>query len=300
VSAETVTGGGSGLEEGSLSGLAVKLEIFEGPLDLLLHLIRENKVEITDIPIASITEQYLGYLELMKSLNLDVAGEFLVMAATLMHIKSRMLLPADEEEGGEEEGEDPRLELVRQLQEYQKYKEAGSVLGDLEERRSYVFTRDSVGAEVQQRTEYPLEVSLFELLGALRKLLETVPERSPLEIPRDHLTVAEKVAEVLDLLQGSTGEVAFEDLFRGNRTLSEIVVTFLALLELVRLRMVRTLQAVPGGRITVVDIRPAEEGAAEPAPPEGTGEGEGGAAGEGGESLYREGDGQGGEECRRS
>ncbi len=281
-----MAGEGIGLGDGSLQGLPVKLEIFEGPLDLLLHLIRENKVDITDIPIASITEQYLQYLELMKSLNLDVAGEFLVMAATLMHIKSRLLLPVEDEEG-QEEGEDPRLELVRQLQEYEKYREAGLALKELEERRSRIFGRGSIGGEEPKRTDYPLEVSLFELLGALKKLLEAVPQESPLEIRRDRLTVAEKISQVLDVLRRTEGEIEFEGLFQGSRTLSDVVVTFLALLELMRLRMVRAWQAVPGGRIMLADIRPGGEGAAEAAP-EG-----GGDAGEGeemyaGENLHRD------------
>jgi len=245
------------LEESSLQGLPVKLEIFEGPLDLLLHLIRENKLDIADIPIAEITEQYLAYLDIMKTLNLDVAGEFLVMAATLMHIKSRLLLPVVEEEG--EEGEDPRLELVRQLQEYEKYKEAGGTLKELEERRSRIFSGGSVGPEGPERTDYPLEVSLLELLSALKKLLERVPEEVALEIERDRLTIAERINSILDQLKGATGEVAFEELFQGVRSVGEVIVTFLALLELMRLRMVRARQAAPGERIMVEDIRPDVE-----------------------------------------
>jgi segregation and condensation protein A len=245
------------LEESSLQGLPVKLEIFEGPLDLLLHLIRENRLDIADIPIAEITEQYLAYLEIMKTLNLDVAGEFLVMAATLMHIKSRLLLPVVEEEG--EEGEDPRLELVRQLQEYEKYKEAGGNLKELEERRSRIFSGGSVGPEGPERTDYPLEVSLLELLSALKKLLERVPEEVALEIERDRLTIAERINSILAQLKGATEEVAFEELFQGSRSVREIIVTFLALLELMRLRMVGARQAAPGERIMVEDIRPDVE-----------------------------------------
>jgi len=242
------------LEESSLQGLPVKLEIFEGPLDLLLHLIRENKLDITDIPVAEITEQYLAYLEIMKTLNLDVAGEFLVMAATLMHIKSRLLLPVGEEEG--EEGEDPRMELVRQLQEYEKYKEAGGTLKDLEERRSRIFSGGSVGPDGPRRTDYPLEVSLLELLSALKKLLERVPEEVAVEIERDRLTIAERINSILEQLKGAKGEVAFEELFCGSRSVGEVIVTFLALLELMRLRMVRARQAAAGERIMVEDIRP--------------------------------------------
>lgn len=246
------------MEGNSLRSLPVKLEVFEGPLDLLLHLIRESKVDIADIPIAAVTEQYLGYLELMKTLNLDVAGEFLVMAATLMHIKSRMLLPVEEEQSLEE-GEDPRQELVRQLQEYQKFKEAALALGDLEEKRSRVFVRRSIGPEEPKRTDYPIETSLFELLTALKSLLDKVPETEPLEFRADQLSIAEKITEILERLSELEGEVAFEDLFRRSREREEIIITFLALLELMYLRMVRAWQAVPGGRIMMTDIRPAGE-----------------------------------------
>jgi len=249
-------------EDSTPQGLSVKLEIFEGPLDLLLHLIRENRVDIADIPVARITEQYLGYLELMKTLDLDVAGEFLLMAATLMHIKSRLLLPVEEEGEGLEEGEDPREELVRQLQEYQQFKEAGMTLQEFEKDRSRVFLRQSIGPEPPRRTDYPLEVSLFELLSALKKLVESMPEERRVEIERDQLSVSERISDVLEYLRGSDGEVPFEDLFKGSTVLAELVVTFLALLELVRLRMVRAWQAVPGGRIMVVDIRP-DDGEAE-------------------------------------
>jgi segregation and condensation protein A len=243
------------LEGSSLQGLPVKLEVFEGPLDLLLHLIRENKVDITDIPVADITEQYLAYLELMKTLDLNVAGEFLVMAATLLHIKSRLLLPVGEEEEGEE-GEDPRQELVRQLLEYQKYKEAGAALSDLEERRRRVFAGGSVGPDAPARTDYPLEVSLLELLSALKNLLEKVPDEVPVEIQRERLSIAERISTLLEQLKKARGEVPFEELFQESSGTGAIIVTFLALLELMRLRMVRAWQAVPGERIMVSDIRP--------------------------------------------
>jgi segregation and condensation protein A len=249
-------------EQDSLQGLPVKLEIFEGPLDLLLHLIRENKVEITDIPIASITEQYLQHLELMRTLSLDVAGEFLVVAATLLYIKSRMLLPVEEAEA-EEEGEDPRQELVRQLEEYQKYKEAGLALGELEKSRRMVFGRESIGPEGPKRTDYPLEVSIFELLAALKKLLESVPEEERVEIIRDRLTVAEKISEILEFLKSAEREVPFEELFREGEGRGQLIVTFLALLELIRLRMLNARQAVPGGQIMVADIRPSREESAD-------------------------------------
>jgi segregation and condensation protein A len=237
------------LETGSFDGLPVRLEAFEGPLDLLVHLIRESKVDITDIPIAAITRQYLEYLELMRTLNLDIASEFLVMAATLVHIKSRMLLPVQEEEGVEE-GEDPRRELVRQLLEYQRYKEAGVELRDLEESRSRVFTRGSLGPPEPPRTDFPLEVSLFELLSALKRLLEESPKTKELEIERERLNIAERISEILEFLK-SAGEVSFDELFKERREVGDIVVTFLALLELLRLRLVSARQAEPFGTIAL-------------------------------------------------
>jgi len=244
-------------EESPLQGLPVRLPVFEGPLDLLLHLIRESKVDILDIPIARITEQYLEYLEVMRSLSLEVAGEFLVVAATLLHIKSRMLLPAEAPEEGEE-GEDPRRDLVRQLVEYQKYKEAGRALRGLEERRSRVFGRGSLGPEGEPRTDWPIEVSLFDLIAAMRRVMERLPQEGRVEIEPDRLSVAQRIAEVLEQL-ASGGELAFEDLFRGSREVGEVVVTFLAVLELIRLRLLRAWQSEPYGAIRVSGV-PAEGG----------------------------------------
>jgi segregation and condensation protein A len=177
-----------------------------------------------------------------------------------MHIKSRLLLPVGEEEEGEE-GEDPRQELVRQLLEYQRYKEASAVLGDLEERRSRVFAGGSIGPDAPARTDYPLEVSLLELLSALKKLLEKVPDEVPLEVQRERLSIAERINTLLERLKKTRGEVPFEELFEESSGVGDVIVTFLAILELMRLRMVRAWQAVPGERIMVTDIRP--EGAEE-------------------------------------
>jgi segregation and condensation protein A len=249
-------------EESPLQELPVRLSLFEGPLDLLLHLIRDSKVDIRDIPIASITEQYLGYLEVMRTLNLEIAGEFLVVAATLLHIKSRMLLPVEETEDGEQ-GEDPRRELVRQLEEYQKYKEAGLALRALEEQRSRVFSRESLGPEGEPRTDYPLEVSLFDLLAALRRVVEQMPKTDRVEIEPDHLSVAQRISEILELM-ASGEELAFEELFRGSRELTDVIVTFLAVLELVRLRLVRVWQAAAYGtiRVAALQVGPEAEGGA--------------------------------------
>jgi len=253
-----VSVGTEAFEESPLKQLPVRLALFEGPLDLLLHLCRENKVDIKDIPIAAITEQYLAYLGVMRTLNLEVAGEFLVVAATLLHIKSRLLLPVEETADGEE-GEDPRRELVQQLLEYQRFKEAGMSLRALEERRSRTFTRESLGPEGPPRTDYPLEVSLFDLLAALRRVIEQMPKSERVEIEPEHLTVAQRISEVLELMADGR-EMAFEELFRGSRELGEVVVTFLAILELVRLRLVRVWQVEAFGAIRVAAVPSGEEG----------------------------------------
>jgi segregation and condensation protein A len=245
-------------EESPLRNLPVRLALFEGPLDLLLHLCRENKVDIKDIPIAAITEQYLAYLDVMRTLNLEVAGEFLVVAATLLHIKSRLLLPIEETPEGEE-GEDPRRELVRQLIEYQRFKEAGVALRALEEQRSRTFARESLGPEGPERTDYPLEVSLFDLLAALRRVIEQMPKSDQVEIETEHLSVAQRIAEVLERMADGR-ELAFEELFLGSREVGDVVVTFLAVLELVRLRLVRVWQVEAYGDIRVAAVPAGIEG----------------------------------------
>jgi segregation and condensation protein A len=229
----------------------VQLEIFEGPLDLLLHLIKKNEVSITDIPIAAITEQYLATLELMQTLNLDMAGEFLVMAATLIHIKSRMLLPVSDGETDEEEDErgDPREELVRRLLEYQQFKEAASELGQRD-----VLTRD-VFVRAATPTEKPVpaafrELSVFELLTALRRVLERLPKDEFHEVTLEKITVREKMTLVLDRLRVG-GRVMFESLFTDARTRMEVIVTFLAMLELVKIRAVRIFQDRLQGPIVI-------------------------------------------------
>jgi len=247
-------------EESPLRNLPVRLALFEGPLDLLLHLCRDNKVDITDIPIAAITEQYLAYLDIMATLNLEVAGEFLVVAATLLHIKSRLLLPLDETDEGEgEESADPRRELVQQLIEYQRFKEAGVALRALEERRSSTFTRESLGPEGPPRTDFPLEISLFDLLGALRRVIEQLPKTDVLEIENERLNVVQRIAEVLELLADGR-EIAFEELFSDSRQISDVVITFLAVLELVKLRLIRVWQVDAYGAIRIVTVPTGTEG----------------------------------------
>lgn len=227
-------------------GVAVKLEMFEGPLDLLLHLIRKSEVDIYDIPIALITRQYLDYLELMREMNIGVAGEFLVMAATLTHIKSRMLLPSYDKSQDEEEDEDPRATLVERLREHMRIK--GVV--DLLERRSWldrdVFTRQAGKREVERATatsdESPLlEAGLFELIDAFRTLMASRQEQMILGLEGDEITLEDRMGQLLERLRRQ-GSLAFHELFKPGAGRSEMVVSFLALLELTRVGLIRVYQ----------------------------------------------------------
>jgi segregation and condensation protein A len=242
--------------------LKVRLEAFEGPLDLLLYLIKKNEIDIYDIPISVITQQYLEYLEMMKNLNLDVAGEFLLMAATLLHIKSKMLLPATEEEEGEKEEEDPRAELVRRLLEYQRFKEAAQQLvkGPLLDREVFVrsFFGDSL-AEKERQEKVSGEVTLFDLLEAMKKVLEGLPAEEFQEISAEHLNIKDKILHIMERLW-EAGSMAFTDLYTASTTRGEIVVTFLALLELLRLRMIRVYQGETFGTIRIFSPVGPEEG----------------------------------------
>lgn len=246
---------------------SIKLPVFEGPLDLLLHLIRENKIDIYDIPIALITHQYLEYIEMMKELNLDVAGEFLVMAATLVHIKSRMLLPVDEA-APDAESEDPRLELVQRLIEYQAFKDASLAFREREEDWSNVYARPSLvekaGAgegAVQEglfeeesgeagETLSLFELSIFDLITAFKKVLDNAPPEI-VEITREVLTVKDRIAHIMERLEGDNA-VRFEDLLTGNLTRSYLVVTFIALLEVIRLGLARAYQEKDFGNIWII------------------------------------------------
>ena len=227
----------------------VQLEIFEGPLDLLLHLIKKNELSIADIPIATITEQYLSTLELMQGLNLDVAGEFLVMAATLIHIKSRMLLPPGENEDEEEEEGDPREELIRRLLEYQRFKEAAEELERRELLSRDVFVRRSEAPEEAETVGFE-SLSLFDLLSALRHVLERFPEERIHEVTLDTISVREKMSFLLDELR-RRGKVIFQSLFETATSRLEVVVTFLAMLELVKIRAIRVWQEERIGPVVI-------------------------------------------------
>ena len=226
-----------------------RLEGFEGPLDLLLHLIQKNELDIFNIPIALVTKQYLEYLQLIKVLNLDVAGEYLLMASTLLYIKSKMLLPKSLE--GEEEEEDPRAELVRRLLEYQQYKQAA---GELEKRPMLdrdVFIRLMAPELEEVPEEERIEVNLFELLEAFRQVLERVRADTVHEVILEHLSVEDKIQEILTLLGRENRSMAFHRLFPEQASRRVVVITLLAILELVKMKRIRIFQLVPFETIRV-------------------------------------------------
>ena len=237
--------------ESILEDYPVRLGNFEGPLDLLLHLIKKHEVNIYDIPISLITSQYLEYLGLMQELNLDVASEFLVMAATLIHIKSRMLLPrpAPEQEGTDE---DPRDALVRRLIEHQKFKAAAEMLHERETVRSAQWTRpDTRIAEIAgEKPEPELEVDLFSLMSAFRAVLERAKQRPKVPLPGEEIPIEVRIEQLLARLS-ETEACGFEDLFDDTATRADLIVTFLALLEMIRLKLVRVYQAGPQGEIRI-------------------------------------------------
>ena len=226
----------------------IRLEQFEGPLDLLLHLIKKNEINIYDIPMALITKQYLEHINLMKSLNLVVAGEFLVLAATLIHIKSKMLLPS-EPDGEEEEGQDPRAELVRQLLEYKQFKEAAYDLQDRERLWREVYRRAPLltGTPIESE-ETPLELTLFDLMDALQDVVRRAPSKGLLELTAEHLTIKNRMNYILERLEASAA-VPFEMLFSPTDGRLVLIVTFLGLLELMRLKLVRVFQPETFGAI---------------------------------------------------
>lgn len=233
----------------------VKLEVFEGPLDLLLYLIRKNEVDIYDIPIERITKQYMEYLDLMQMLSLEIAGEFLVMAATLMVIKSRTLLPVEErsEFSEEENEEDPRWELIRQLVEYKKFKDVAVHLQKREVMQENVFARRPVELEAIDDTSLDLgELSIFDLINAFNETLKRAAAREDLrEIFEERFTVSDKIQWILQTIQEAP-KLLFSKLFEHAATRTEIVVTFLALLELIKMKQLRVRQGEHFGEIEIV------------------------------------------------
>ena len=236
---------------------SIKLDIFEGPMDLLLYLIKKNEVDIYNIPIALVTEQYLDYLKMIKALNLDVAGEYLVMAATLIHIKSRLLLPAPEEP--EEEEEDPRAELVRQLIEHKKFKE---IAGDLASRpllERDVFVRSAVlpetAAKPDSGEEELIEASVFELIEAFHRIISRMDQKVLIEFDTEKLSLTDIINEIMDQL-ALKKNLTFDELLEGKRDRRRVIYSFLAILELVKMRMIKAYQTSIFG---VIRIFPAVE-----------------------------------------
>jgi segregation and condensation protein A len=236
--------------DGSMTDLyEVRLEIFEGPLDLLLYLIRKNKVDIYDIPIALIMDQYLEYLDMMRSLNIDVAGEFLEMAATLTYIKSRMLIPRTTPEDEELE-EDPRMELVRPLLEYAKIKEAVDLLAHSLQLERDVYARNIPVEEFWglEGCDEIAEVGIFELFSALQGVLKKAEPEELMEMSAETMRLKDRINQLMEILSG-VSSITFHELFPATSRKAEVILTLLAVLELIKLQMVRAFQHRPSGII---------------------------------------------------
>ncbi|MFZ0829067.1 MAG: segregation/condensation protein A [Verrucomicrobiia bacterium] len=246
----------------------VQFEVFEGPLDLLLYLIKKEEVDIYEVNLTKLATQFIEYIDLMRQFDLEIAGEFLVMASTLMYIKSRELLPVDQQVQveGEEEGEDPRWELIRQLVEYKKFKDAAARLQALEAEQENIFPRVPGKLEFETATPPPKpDVSIFDLLNAVSGVLQRFNKRENLgDIFEDKWTVSEKIDFILKMMAGRDS-VRFVELFAGAASRTEVICTFLALLELIRLRQLVCAQAEPFAEIEIsravaAGVPPAVEG----------------------------------------
>jgi len=236
----------------------VKLGNYEGPLDLLLDLIRKQQINIYDIPIARITQQYLDYLHLLEELNIDVAGEFIFMAATLIYIKSRMLLPPDPTAPPDEQG-DPREELVHRLLEHEQFKNAAEMLNSKRLLEDAMWSQPGIGEFAEAEDEPGLVVSVFDLISVFREILERAKKRSQLQIRREEVTVAQMIEHVKQALRASPGPVPLEDLIGDFLWRQALIALFLALLELVRLRAVLLRQKGLFAAITVARSKRFEE-----------------------------------------
>ena len=244
----------------------VKFEVFEGPLDLLLYLIRKEEVDIYEVNLTRLATQFIEYIETMRLLDLEIAGEFLVMAATLMYIKSRELLPVDQQVQveGEEDSEDPRWELIRQLVEYKKFKDAAAQLAVLEARQESVFPRAPVKLEFEAEPASRNEASLFDLLNAVNSVLQRFNQRpEQRDIFEDKWSVSEKIEYLLRAIS-ERSRVKFSELFAGVTSRSEVVVMFLALLELIRLKQLAAVQSEAFGEIEICRVELSPEAATAP------------------------------------
>jgi segregation and condensation protein A len=243
----------------------VKFEVFEGPLDLLLYLIKKEEVDIYEVNLTRLAEQFIEYIETMRLLDLEIAGEFLVMAATLMYIKSRELLPVEKraEVEGEDDSDDPRWELIRQLVEYKKFKDAACQLQTLEARQADVFARVPGKLEFEREADPPRpDVSIFDLVNAVNVVLKRFNKREDLrDIFEDKWTVSEKIESLIRMI-GERSTLKFSELFEGVTSRTEVVVTFLALLELIRLKQLTALQREPFAEIEICRAEPALAAAA--------------------------------------
>jgi segregation and condensation protein A len=238
-------------ETRGVAAYRVQIDLFEGPLDLLLHLIKKNEVDVTNIPVAAITEQYLAYIDVLRELNLDVAGEYLVMAATLTLVKSRMLLPSPP--GEDEEEADPRADLIRQLLEYQRYREAAQHLGEAPLLGRDVFTREQSadGVELTEDGRVAVRATMWELLEALQRVLKRAQPEPVHEVDAEPVSLRDCVQRVLGIL-GVARSIAFESLFDERSTRVQVIVTFLAVLELMKIGAVEAIQEEHCGTIAIV------------------------------------------------
>lgn len=234
----------------------VRLEVFEGPLDLLLYLIKKEEVDIYDIPIVKISDQYMEYLNVMRMLDLNIAGEFLVMAATLMLIKSRMLLPPEDRPAAEEEEEeDPRWELIRQLVEYRKFKEAAVFLQGKEVQQENIFALGSHSVELGPDPGLHIDdVSIFDLIATFNSVLKSLPTEDLSSLFLASYNVPDKIETILSALAGKES-VSFSRIFEHMVHRQEIVCTFLAILELIRMKQVRARQDIPFGEIMIMSVK---------------------------------------------
>jgi segregation and condensation protein A len=226
----------------------VRIEnIFEGPMDLLVHLVKKNEVDIWDIPIAMITDQYMAYLEWMKTMNIEFAGEFILMASTLAQIKSRMLLPVYAEAAGDED--DPRMEIVRPLAEYIQMKSAAESLAARNLLGDAVFPRSPADEDLTvERSDEFIKVGLFELIDAFQRILDRTPDDQPFDLSEDTISIKDRISEIVEVLE-ARGSVTFDELFPQTAAKGDIITTFLAVLEMVKLCLVRVTQHVQSGVI---------------------------------------------------
>jgi len=224
-------------------------EIFEGPMDLMIHLIRKNDLDIYDIPIALITDQYLQYLELMQAMNIDYAGDFLLMASTLTQIKSRMLLPTHD---GENEEEDPLQEITRPLLEYLRMKSAADQLIERNLLGENTFVRNPNRDEfLTSPDDEFIKIGLFELIDAFQKILERIPDGHRVELTADEISVKDKISQIVEILEAKAS-ITFLELFSDNPDKHEVIITFLAILEMVKLTLIRIIQNVKTGILRII------------------------------------------------